>query len=71
MNQVHQEEPLTTINITPRLLQHIAQAIKNKGWGSVEIYIENYHITQITERTITKVAPPRAKTQIIIKNSRA
>jgi|GEM_PF-2318257 len=71
MNQVNQDEPLTTINITPRLLQHIAHVLKNKGWGSVEIYIENYHITQITERTITKVAPPRtAKTQIIIKNSR-
>ena len=70
MNNVHQDEPLTTINITPRLLEHIGQVLKNKAWGSVEIYIENYHVTQITERTITKVAPPRTKTQIIIKNGR-
>lgn len=53
MNQVN--EHLSTIQITPKLVEQLLGFIKDKGWGSVEIYIENYHIVQITERTITKV----------------
>ena len=54
MNQADNE--FSTQNITPRLISQIVDALKNKAYGSVEIYIQNYTVTQITERTITKVA---------------
>ncbi|MEK7561766.1 MAG: hypothetical protein AAB541_02795 [Patescibacteria group bacterium] len=45
----------STQKITPQLLGQIIDALKNKAYGSVEIYIENNQVTQITERTITKI----------------
>ena len=45
----------STQDIKPQLVSQIVDALKNKAYGSVEIYIQNYNITQITERTITKV----------------
>jgi hypothetical protein len=54
MNQTDQD--FSTQNITPQLIGQIVDALKNKAFGSVEIYIQNYKVTQITERTITKVA---------------
>ena len=49
------DDKLSTLNITPKLVSQIIDSLKNKAYGSVEIYIQNYNITQITERTITKV----------------
>lgn len=60
MNQTDQD--YSTQKITPQLISQIVDALKNKAYGSVEIYIQNYRVTQITERTITKVAS--------VKNSR-
>lgn len=41
--------------ISPKLVEEIVQAINNiRGWGSVEIYIQNYSVVQITERNIRK-----------------
>lgn len=40
--------------ISPRLLNEVAEAIKDKYYGSVEIYIQNSAVTQITERVIKK-----------------
>lgn len=54
MNQT--DDDFSTQNITPALISQIIEAIKNKAYGSVEIYIQNHTVTQITERTITKVA---------------
>ena len=54
MNQADQQ--FSTQKITPQLITQIIDALKNKAFGSVEIYIENFSVTQITERTITKVA---------------
>lgn len=54
MNQTDDE--FSTQNITPALISQIIEAVKNKAYGSVEIYIQNHTVTQITERTITKVA---------------
>ncbi|OGE05581.1 hypothetical protein A3B51_01005 [Candidatus Curtissbacteria bacterium RIFCSPLOWO2_01_FULL_41_18] len=54
MDQTDQD--FSTQNITPQLIGQIVDALKNKAFGSVEIYIQNYKVTQITERTITKVA---------------
>lgn len=45
----------STKRVTDNLLEEIKQAIKNiRGWGSVEIYVQNYRVTQITERNIKK-----------------
>lgn len=41
--------------ISPKLIQEIAQALHNiRGWGSVEIFIQDYNVVQITERNIIK-----------------
>ena len=41
--------------INNTLLKDIERALKNiKGWGSVEIYVQNSTVTQITERNIKK-----------------
>lgn len=45
----------STKNISPELLQAIADAIKDKYYGSVEIYIQDYQVTQISERVIRKI----------------
>ena len=46
---------ISTKQVSSHLLQEIVKAIKNiKGYGSVEIYIQNYKVVQITERNIRK-----------------
>ena len=58
---MHQTDPeFSTQNITPRLIGQIVDSLKNKAYGSIEIYIQNYTVTQITERTITKVSVPKS-----------
>jgi len=45
--------PLTNSN---RLYEEIKEALENLGgWGSVEIYVQNGKVTQITRRAIRKV----------------
>ncbi|MBI2617195.1 DUF2292 domain-containing protein [Candidatus Gottesmanbacteria bacterium] len=47
----------STKKITRDLLEEIKQALKNiRGWGSVEIYVQNNKVTQITERNIRKTS---------------
>lgn len=37
------------------LLEEIKQALKEvKGWGSVEVYIQDHRVVQITSRNIKK-----------------
>lgn len=48
----------STVKITPQMVEHIINVLKGKAYGSVEIYIENYHVVQITERKITKIVNP-------------
>lgn len=55
MNQ-RRDQDFSTEKITPQLISQIIDALKNKAYGSVEIYIQNYTVVQITERTITKVS---------------
>lgn len=41
--------------ITKELLEEVKDALKNvKGWGSVEIFVQNGKVVQITERSIKK-----------------
>jgi len=47
----------STKKITQDLVEEIKQALKNvRGWGSVEIYVQDYKVTQITERNIKKTS---------------
>ncbi len=49
----------STQQITPQLISQIVDALRNKAYGSIEIYIENFNVVQITERKITKLARSR------------
>lgn len=45
----------STKKITQDLIAEIKDALKNvRGWGSVEIYVQDNRVTQITERNIRK-----------------
>lgn len=46
----------STQKISPDLISQIVDALRNKAYGSVEIYVENYCVVQITERSIKKLA---------------
>lgn len=49
------DSAFSTQNISPQLVSQVIDAIRNKAYGSVEIYISDYTVTQITERVINKV----------------
>ncbi len=44
-----------TTQVTSKIVQQIILSLKDvKGYGSVEIYVQNGHVTQITTRKIRK-----------------
>lgn len=45
----------STKQVSDKLLEEIADALKNiRGWGSVEIFVQDYKVVQIVERNIKK-----------------
>ncbi|MBI2029705.1 DUF2292 domain-containing protein [Candidatus Gottesmanbacteria bacterium] len=45
----------STKRVRDDLLDEVKLALKNiRGWGSVEIFVQNFKVTQITERNIKK-----------------
>ena len=45
----------STKNVSQELLGEIEEALKNiRGWGSVEIFVQDFKVVQITERNIKK-----------------
>jgi len=44
----------STKKVNRNLINEIKQALKNVRWGSVEIYIQDKKVVQITERHIRK-----------------
>lgn len=41
--------------VSNKLLQEILEALKNiRGWGSVEIFVQDHKVVQIIERNIKK-----------------
>ncbi len=45
----------STKRINKVLLEEVVEALKNiRGWGSVEIFVQDYKVVQITERNIKK-----------------
>jgi len=50
--------------INNKLLSDITDALKNiRGWGSVEVFVQNYKVVQITERNIKKTQHPMSGQQ--------
>jgi len=46
--------------VNQQLLAEIAEALQNiRGWGSVEIIVQDYKVVQITERNIKKTTQVR------------
>lgn len=45
----------STKDVSEKLKEKLLNSIQNvKGWGSVEIFIQDYKVTQITEKNIIK-----------------
>lgn len=45
----------STEKITTKLITEVVESIRNiKGWGTVEIIIQDHTVTQITEKNIRK-----------------
>lgn len=45
----------STKRINDDLIKEIVEALKNiRGWGSVEIIVQDYRVVQMTERNIKK-----------------
>lgn len=59
MNSADFNNDYSTQKISPNLISKIVEVLKNKAYGSIEIYIENFNVTHITERTITKLTQPK------------
>lgn len=55
------KEDFSTQKISPQLIAQIVEALRNKAFGSIEIYIQNFKVIQITERTITKLSTKTVK----------
>lgn len=52
----------STKQVRDELLDEIREALKNiRGWGSVEIYVQDFKVVQITERNIKKTNRTVAK----------
>lgn len=46
----------STQKISAQLISQIVDALRDKHYGSIEIYVEDYNVVQITERSIKKLA---------------
>ncbi len=45
----------STKSVDKKLVEEIVMALKNiRGWGSVEIFVQDYKVVQIIERNIRK-----------------
>ena len=45
----------STKQVSSELVDEVVDALKNiRGWGSVEIFVQDYRVVQITERNIKK-----------------
>jgi len=65
------EESYSTQDISPKLISEIIDALRDKAYGSVEIYIENYNVVQITQRSIKKLlrVQPKKKFSIVVRRN--
>lgn len=54
---------------TPQLINEINQALDNLNWGSVEIYVQNDVVTQITVKNIKKTSASSKTERVLPQNS--
>lgn len=55
----------STKNVDKRLVEEIVMALKNiRGWGSVEIFVQDYKVVQIIERNIKKTQSAGVSIQV-------
>jgi hypothetical protein len=55
----------STKNVDKRLVEEIVMALKNiRGWGSVEIFVQDYKVVQIIERNIKKTQSNEASIHV-------
>lgn len=48
--------------VSQKLMEEIVEALKNiRGWGSVEIFVQDFKVVQIVERNIKKTQSPITK----------
>lgn len=52
-------------NPTTELLNMLSKAIDSKTYGSIEVYLEEGQITQITQRIIKKMKKAKSSTKIL------
>jgi hypothetical protein len=62
---------MDTENPTTDLLNILAKAMDAKVYGSVEVYLEEGQITQISQRIIKKIKRPSHSHQIQVKKINA
>jgi hypothetical protein len=56
----------STKKISSELLKQITEALKQvNGWGSVELFIQDYKVTQITQKNIQKLPNLSTKNQAV------
>jgi hypothetical protein len=56
----------STRNVSKELIAEIVEALTNiRGWGSIEIYVQDSKVVQITERNIRKTASAVAKNKTV------
>ena len=52
----------STKKVSTALVQELIDAIQNiRGWGSVEIQVQDFKVVQITERNVKKTSDPTIK----------
>ena len=56
----------STRQVSEELVQEIVEALSNiRGWGSIEIYVQNHEVVQITERNIRKTSSSSVKNKTV------
>ena len=56
----------TKLEVSEKLMEELVASIKNiKGWGTVEIVIQDHTVTQITEKNIRKPLLSNGQTKIL------
>ncbi|MEK7572889.1 MAG: DUF2292 domain-containing protein [Patescibacteria group bacterium] len=48
---------------TPQLLSEINEALDDIRWGSIEVFVQNDEVTQITVKNIKKTGLPRMENE--------
>lgn len=60
----------STKKVSDELIEEVIDALKNiRGWGSVEIQVQDFTVVQITERNIKKTISNEKNNKGVNKNS--